>query len=72
MEATVSYTVDIPEADSGLLETMAKRFGWKASKEEDAYRPSPQLLQAIKEVEEGKNLYRFDNVEEALKWLHED
>lgn len=74
MEATVSYTVNIPEADAGLLKSVAKKFGWSASKarEKATKKPSPQLLQAIKEVEEGKNLYHFDTVDEALKWLHED
>lgn len=72
MEATVSYTVNIPEADAGLLKSVAKKFGWSASKarEKATKKPSPQLLQAIKEAEEGP-WFVAENVEDLIRQLKE-
>lgn len=71
METTVSYQINIPQADTALLKSLAKKFGWTAKKAECKVKKC-HLDEAIKDVEEKNNLYVFDNVDEALAFLHED
>lgn len=71
METTVSYQINLPQADTTLLKLLAKKFGWTAKKADNKVKKC-HLDEAIEDVENKKNLYVFDDVDEALAFLHED
>lgn len=64
METTVSYQINLPQADATLLKSLAKKFGWKAKKTDNKVKKC-HLDEAIKDVENGP-IFEITDIDQFL------
>ncbi len=64
METTVSYQINLPQADTTLLKSLAKKFGWTAKKADNKVKKC-HLDKAIKDVEDGP-IFEITDIDQFL------
>lgn len=68
MEANTTYILHIPESDNNLLRSLAKKFGWKATKQKP--QRITHLDKAIKSAHEDE-LFETNDIDVLMKNLTE-